>query len=172
MIPSRARPSAEPIAFAAANCRFMQKHPNGIDEFWVADITVRRGVFHRIFANVNFVERPGKLAWLYGVGTPDEMGELRRSPEAVNQVEFLEFLATENACNIAAAGRFAGLIPRLRYETLAKTTATYMTARGLDHTFRVGFASGQGWYELIDVNLREAAAFEKALYCPLNDLRS
>ncbi len=169
----QARLPTERIAFAAANCRFVQKHPNGIEEFWLADIkAVRRGVFDRIFQDVIFVERPGELAWLYGVGTPDEMGELRRSPETVSQVEFLEFLAADSARYIAAVYRFPGLIPRLRYEALAKATAAYLTARTVEHAFLVGFAGGQGRYELIDINLWKASAFERTIYCPLSEFGS
>lgn len=62
-----------PIAFAVSNCQRIAKLPNGIEEYWSADIkAVRHGIFNQIFAGILFVEKPGELVFWRVLSPPME----------------------------------------------------------------------------------------------------
>lgn len=160
-------PPGPPIVFAATNCRLWYKHPNGIEEFWLADIkAVRSGLFSRVFSDVIFVETPGRIAWLLGIVTPNDVHQLRNDPETEEQAEFIEFLQTENARDTATLGRLVEFFRSRDYATVGKATAAYMAARALTHAFGVGFVDRQGQYQLLEIVPGAESGFDGACYVP------
>lgn len=160
-----------PIAFAAANCQFVAKVPNGIEEYWSADIkAVRRGVLNEVFAGVLFVEKPGELVFLAGIESPDGIDRHIRPEVATKQAEFIRFLRDENERDSAVLGILAGLFQGREYATVGKATAAYLAARSLSHPFGVGFMDNDGEYQTIQIIPGDDSGFDGNAYLPFDQL--
>ncbi len=162
---------APPIAFAATNCRFVAKVPNGVEEYWSADIkAVRRGVLHEVFTEVLFVEKPGELVFLAGIESPDGVDRHIRPDVAETQAGFIRFLRDENERDSAALGILAGVFQGREYATVGKATAAYLAARSLSHPFGVGFMDADGEYQRMQIEPGDDSGFDGNAYPPFDQL--
>lgn len=164
-------PVAPPIAFAATNCQLVGKHPNGVQEYWTADIKAARyDTFVRIFADVLFIETPCELVYLMGVESPGGVDRLRLSDSTIQQAVFIQFLLEENDRDAAVLGSLSSMFVGSEYATIGKATAAYLAARSLTHAFGVGFMNADGKYQLIKIEPGEESGFDGNRYLPFDEL--
>lgn len=160
-----------PIAFAATNCQRIAKSPNGIKEYWSADIkAVRHGIFNEIFPGILFIEKPGELVFLAGIESRDGIDRHIRSDVAMKQVEFIGFLREENERDNAALGILSVVFQGHEYATVWKATAAYLAARSLSHSFGVGFMDSDGEYQLLQIVPGEDSGFDGNSSLPFDQL--
>lgn len=160
-----------PLAFAAANCRFLGSHPGGRGDYWSADIkAVRRGEFCKVFTNVLFVETPGEMVALSGMENRDGIDRHIKPEFAQKQAEFIRFLRDENDRDRQAMGILWQLFSGHEYATIGRATGAYLAARTLAHPFGVGFVNAEGEYELLGIEPCEDSGFEASLYVPFDEL--
>lgn len=160
-----------PIAFAATNCQRIAKLPNGIEEYWSADIkAVRHGIFNEIFAGILFVEKPGELVFLAGIESSDGIDRHIRSDVAMKQAEFIRFLREENERDNTALGILSAVFQGHEYATVGKATAAYLAARSQSHPFGVGFMDSDGEYQLLQIVPDEDSGFDGNSYLPFDQL--
>lgn len=151
-----------PIRFVATKCQMIGKYPNGIEEYWSADIkAVRHKTLTRIFTDVLFIEKPGEMVFLAGIESPDGVDRHIRLDAATKQAEFIRFLREENDRDNAALGMLSAIFAGHEYATVGKATAAYLVARKLTHAFGVGFLDGKGEYQLVKIEPSEDNESEK-----------
>ncbi|WP_047228090.1 hypothetical protein [Pseudomonas brassicacearum] len=160
-----------PIAFAAKNCQLIATVPNGVEEYWSADIkAVRHGVLNKVFTDVLFIEKPGELAFLAGIESQDGVDRHIRPDAALKQAEFISFLRSENDRNSAALGILARVFQGHDYAVVGKATAAYMAARSLSHAFGVGYVDQNGDYQTIQIVPGDDSGFDGNAYLPFDQL--
>ena len=160
-----------PIAFAAANCEKVAVSPNGIEEYWRADIkAVRHGILNQVFKDVLFVEKPGEVAFLAGIEHPDGIDRGIHVDLAEKQAEFIAFLREENEKDSSALGVLSSVFVGSEYATIAKATAAYMAVRELTHSFGVGFFNQNNEYQHLGIILGEESGFDRNMYLPFDEL--
>lgn len=164
-------PLALPIAFAATNCQRISKNPNGIEEYWSADIkVVRHKTFNRIFTGVLFFEKPGEIVYLAGIEHPDGVDRHIHSDAAIKQAEFIAFLREENDRDNAILGMFSAMFQGHEYATVGQASAAYLAAKSLTHPFGVGFMDSDGEYQLLQIEPGEESGFDGNAYLPFDQL--
>lgn len=160
-----------PIAFAATNCHLVAKLPNGVEEYWSADIkAVRRGILKEVFSGVLFIEKPGELVFMAGIESPDGIDRHIQPSAAAKQAEFIRFLREENDRENDALGIVAVVFSGHEYSTVGKATAAYLAARSLAHPFGVGYMDNEGEYQRIQIVPGAESGFDGNNYLPFDQL--
>lgn len=142
---------AGPIAFSAANARYLANFPNDSAEVWSADITATRsGGETNFFDSILFVETDS-TASIYGVEREDGRPESLRDDLATKQQRFIAFLRKETALDNATLGPMGMIFTGNEYSSELKATKAYLTERSSDLGVGVGYFDTEGGYVLMAV---------------------
>lgn len=165
---SKAQP---PVAFAAANVRFLSKFPDGPDELWSADIKAcRHGVMCEVFEDILFVEstRSGHgTAHIFGIEFEDGRPRNFNAERAAKQQAFIDFLRAENAKDNEVLGWTRKVFTGHEYAAEGKATAAYLAVRESKLHIGVGYRNDAGEYELLAV---ESESWVDATGLPFDEL--
>lgn len=140
-----------PIAFVAANIRFVANFPNNQAEVWSADLTARRsGGAAESFDSILFVETDA-TASIYGAECEDGRPEFLRDDLATRQQQFIEFLREETASDNSTLGLMRVIFTGHEYSCELKATKAYVEARSSTLEIGVGYHNSDGEYVLLAV---------------------
>ncbi len=141
-----------PLAFAAANAKFICDFPDGQASLWSADVkATRHGVFCRTFHGVLFAENPQPspgVAAIFGAEHEDGYPRGVEATLATRQQAFIEFLRQENARDDRAGGWTRMIFRGHEYACLGKATAAYLVLRRSKMHMGVAYRNEDGEYVL------------------------
>lgn len=157
--------------FAAANCRFLCVDGKRVEEYWTADIkAMRLPDFCKIFKDVHFQERPGRLVYLSGNEDQDANCEYLGPESALSQQEFIRFLREESRRKQSAWGPLAGAFSDGEYAVFTYPLVAFLAARGLQHPLGVSYLSRSREYKHLVLAAEEGSICDPDRYPAFDEL--